>query len=184
MTCVPGTDITILGLMYASALPPDALFHQAPITTRLPRVGEKLMISGFLPAAHYAEASNPGVLECRGNIVACSGEVVTRYPTGRDSCMLPWPVLEVNCPSWGGMSGGPVFDHDGKLVGLLSSSFEEGPSYISLLWPALSATFVGGWPMDHGPTSLLSLDALCEIDKRGAIDVHDSHVHYRMWEEA
>jgi len=37
------------------------------------------------------------------------------------------------------MSGGPAFDKNGKLIGILTSSFEAGddlgPSYVSLLWP-------------------------------------------------
>lgn len=64
-------------------------------------------------ASHDSKSASPGL---RG------------YPHGRDRVMLPWPVLEVDCPTWGGMSGGPVFDEHGHLIGLLCSSFsvEEG----------------------------------------------------------
>jgi hypothetical protein len=73
------------------------------------------------------------------------------------------------------MSGGPVFDTTGHLLGLLSSSFttveNDGPSNVSLLLPALSARFEGGWPGSFfkNPATLLDLDPrICAIDKREA----------------
>jgi hypothetical protein len=55
--------------------------------------------------------------------------------------MLPWPTIEVDCGTKGEITGGPAFDKYRMLVGILTSSFEAeddlGPSYVSLLWPAL-----------------------------------------------
>ena len=51
--------------------------------------------------------------------------------------MLPSPCIEVNMETLGGMSGGPVFNEEGRLIGILSSSFDGGPSYVTLIWDAL-----------------------------------------------
>lgn len=115
--------------------------------------------------------------------------------SGRDRVMMPWPCLEVSCPTWGGMSGGPVYDSNGLLVGILSTSIEAGdvagPSFISLVWPALATQFEGGWPeaMFPRPCKLLDLDArLCSIERRDAIRaVADQmtggpRIEYGVWE--
>jgi hypothetical protein len=44
---VGNTDLVILPLIYASALPDDNLFVQASVTTRLPVLGEQIMIAGL-----------------------------------------------------------------------------------------------------------------------------------------
>ena len=72
-----------------------------------------------------------------------SGEVLEVYERGRDRAMLPHPCFHTNAVFDAGMSGGPVFNDAGQLVGLVSSSVppdDDGPwsSYASLLWPAFS----------------------------------------------
>ena len=110
--------------------------------------------------------------------------------------MLPSPTLEVDCPAWGGLSGGPAFDKHGRVVGVLSSSYTgpedtTGPSYISLLWPALCAEINGGWPAGVIPAhrSLRELEPrLCLIDDPSAISVERSgqdgpvRITYKRWE--
>jgi hypothetical protein len=109
--------------------------------------------------------------------------------------MLPWPVLEVECPTVGGMSGGPVFDSRGRLVGLLCSSLDtedgHGVTYVSLLWPTLTRGFETVWPKNliPGLTTLLGIDPkLCSIEGREAVTLepHPSgegtRIAYRIWE--
>ena len=35
------------------------------------------------------------------------------------------------------MSGGPVYNEDGRLVGIVSSSIDGGPTYVTLVWDAM-----------------------------------------------
>ena len=191
---VPGTDITILCLEYASEFPPENLFHLTKITTRLPKVGEKLTICGFRAAEEVFDVVDGKKSTTEGNVWVSQGEVKERYCQGRDKFMLPWSVLELDCPSHGGMSGGPVYDQHGLLVGILCSSLEhedgEGTSYISLLWQALAARTEPVWPAGaiKGPISLLEIEQLCAIDKREAVEVtYDeenslTHTAYKIWE--
>lgn len=191
ITLIDDSDIAIIGLTYASKLPDRNLFNVATISTRFPKIGENLLIAGFRASDYNFDISvhNPNhrAMNFSGNVLCSNGIVTNRFPTGRDVSMLPWPTLEVDCPSLGGMSGGPVFDSRGMLVGLLSSSFDEGPSYVSLLWPALAIEFEGGWPtpLFKGKTSLLNLaPGVCKIDRPDAIHKRtDGIVEYKIWEE-
>lgn len=191
VTHVGKSDIVILGLVYASKLPERNTFRTASITTRLPRIGEKLTIVGFRASQRTFNFTHNNSATYSGRILVCAGKLSARYQSGRDSCMAPWPGLEINCPSWGGMSGGPVFDDTGKLVGLLSLSFDSGPSYVSLAWPALGAEFEGGWPRSYFSRKKRLVDLgyqLCEIDKPSAIrSIEDRktgfrHTEYQPWE--
>lgn len=174
ITCVGNSDFTILGLELASSLPTGNMFHQARISTHIPKIGEKVVLLGFRAkdAVEHLEAKKFLAL---GNVLMSQGRVTTRYDRGRDRVSIPWPVIEVDCPSWGGMSGGPAFDKDGNLIGLLTSSFEgdgaAGPSYVSQIWRALATPFEGGWPaaLFQQRRSLLDMDPrLCVIDGRSA----------------
>ena len=49
------------------------------------------------------------------------GEVTNVYPMGRDSSMMPGPCFATNARYEGSMSGGPAFNDDGHLVGIVSS---------------------------------------------------------------
>lgn len=177
-TLVPGSDVAILGFVLASDLPSDSLFHTASITTRCPKAGERLLVCGFRSEAPVSEYE-PGKFRAEGKVIVSPGRVTNCFVEGRDRVFMPFPAVEVECPSWGGMSGGPVFDESGKLVGLLSSSFESaeqnGPSYACLLWSALGASFTGGWPeqfFQGRHQTLLGMDArLCNIDDRTALEV-------------
>lgn len=193
VTLVLNTDLVILGLIYASDLPPGNIFFQARVTTRLPKIGEKLMIAGFRATSDSFEVVDSEGLECSGQVLVCSGEVTNRFPQGRDRCVLPWPVLEIDCPTWGGMSGGPVFDSHGMLVGLLSSSLSTtddlGPSYVSLLWVALGCRFEGGWPVEFFREDQCLLDLApnyCAIDRPSAVSVSNTgsttSIDYLSWE--
>jgi hypothetical protein len=171
---VPRTDLTVLNLEYASAIESGDSLHICSVSTRLPKIGEELAICGF--RADEKSFLRGKKSRLTANVIVTKGKVTARYPNGRDSVMLPWPCLEVSCPSWGGMSGGPAFDSAGRLVGILSSSFEAiespEPSYVSLVWPALTPTLQEGWPRNliAKPTNLIDYPAnLCDIDKRTAV---------------
>lgn len=178
-TMLENMDIAILGLQLNSAMPPNRTFRQTTISTRLPRIGDRVQIVGFRAnSATRSLGSGERGYACDAKLLVSAGVVKERYPQGRDRVMLPWPVLEIDCPSWGGMSGGPVFDEHGHLIGLLCSSFSvdngDGVSYVSLLWPALTQKFEGGWPEQafQGKRTLLELGPpLCQIERPDAISL-------------
>lgn len=173
ITHVPNTDLTILGLELASALPPHNTFFQAAISTRTPVEGEELLICGFRAPQAVEDARG---IEIRGELRLSKGPVSARYPRGRDRAMIPWPSVEVACPALGGMSGGPIFDSNGLLIGLLCSSMDfaegGGTSNISMIWPALATTIECVWPggLIRSPTTLTEMGSqICSIDKPEAV---------------
>ncbi|GMQ79288.1 MAG: hypothetical protein BMS9Abin02_1863 [Anaerolineae bacterium] len=63
------------------------------------------------------------------------GTLVTEFPEGRDSTMLPNPCWKTDMHIHGGASGGPVFNENGHVIGINSTSFPVDPScsFISTL---------------------------------------------------
>lgn len=195
VTLLTELDIAILGLELNSEMPPDRTFRQTVISTRLPRIGDRLQVVGFRANSATRSFEGESGYGVDGAMLVSAGIVRERYPHGRDRVMLPWPVLEVDCPTWGGMSGGPVFDEHGHLIGLLCSSFSveegDGMSYVSLLWPALGVKFEGGWPaaMFPEPRTLLQMSPqTCQIERPEAVTtVFDeatgqTMTRYSIWE--
>ncbi len=150
---IPNSDLLILSLKLQSDFPENNLFHFSYLNTRYPKLSEQLTVVGFRAFQNKynieKNAKDKDSYNYAGKTFVSAGNITARYPNGRDSAMLPWPCLEVDCNTVGGMSGGPVFDSEGYLIGILCSSIEGGPSYVSLLWPALIIKSVGafsGWP--------------------------------------
>lgn len=166
---VANSDVAILRLDLCSDLP-DGGLRLASLTTRTPMVGETVMIAGTRNRG-TTNLDAPYDIEVRVGV----GEITEVHPLARDSVMLPNPCIGVKCLTIGGMSGGPVFDMHGKVLGILSSSFEddEGPSYASLWWPSAALEINSLWPPGFVslPTNLLALGAsgAVSIDRRDAL---------------
>ena len=162
---VERTDICFMNLQLISGVPPTRKIYQATVTTRLPAIGETLVMAGFRAGDQAYEQIAPETLEIRGAMRLTSGIVTQSFPLGRDRSIVIWPSLEVDAPLFGGMSGGPVFDARGGLIGLGSRSMEFGageepsPMIVALLWPALGVPF----PIDQDSGESISL---LELDGR------------------
>jgi hypothetical protein len=179
---VNGTDLVILALDFASPMPLDGRFVQAMMTTRLPKIGEPVMIVGFRSSDENLPAEEGIYFPVEEGYVKYGAEVrtgvgeVTEYHLHGRSGHPPGPAIEVACSTPGGLSGGPAFDRNGMVVGILSKSFDfpdgRGPSQVSLLAPALVQTITPSFLPNFysGPISLLGLHPdLCGIDGRDAI---------------
>lgn len=72
------------------------------------------------------------------------GEVTAVHPRGLGSSR-PWPIIELKANWRSGMSGGPLFNEAGEIIGLVSSSIEPDESGFGVgfgLW-------FGGFPIQH-----------------------------------
>ena len=157
----------------------------AAITTRILKIGERVSMLGF--TARDSEIPvNEGIV---GNIHVSTGTITAQYPRGRDTVMLPGPTLEIATSASGGMSGGPVFDEYGLLVGVLSTSYGAndhiGPAYVSLLWQALTIPIDAEWPNGvHTPSKpLCEFGPLCSIDRTDVLRrVGETEFQYILWD--
>lgn len=197
VTRVDNTDLVILGLTCASWIDPNTVFNMSSITTRLPRRGERVFIAGVRPRDTEIRLGPEETFHIDLSVFVCTGQITEIYIEKRDTALLPFPVLEVKSAALGAMSGGPVFDQYGMLVGVLTSSFtteeNDGPAYVSLIYPALPKPFIGGWPESYGVVgkSLLEMHAAgnCYIDEPRAFEVDEvsepgkSHCAYRAWND-
>lgn len=171
-TLIGNADFAFLMVSSGSALP--RVLRQATLTTRMPKVGERLYIAGI---RHLSAGPVPIDATLKLSMMVGQGLVTARYERARDRVILPSPCVEVDCPALGGMSGGPAFDENGFLIGLITSSLEgdgNGPTFLSLSWPALIEPITPCWPsgLYKSPISLLDMDRrLCAIDRAEAIQI-------------
>src|SRR5699024_4116564 len=65
------------------------------------------------------------------------GVVTKVFPKFRDKGFMTFPCFEIEREFANGMSGGPIFNEDDQVCGVISSCGINGVSYGSTLWPAL-----------------------------------------------
>jgi len=136
----------------------------APMQIALPLVGERLWAMGFRHQGLDGEAALITPL-------ISSGLVVAAYPNGRGERMVS-PCFEVDMETFGGMSGGAVVNANGFLVGIVSSSWDGGPSYMTLIWDAVRLRVKGPVPklQNVDRVSLLGARALGLAKIKGNVD--------------
>lgn len=101
----------------------------APMAIELPVPGQRLWAYGYRDGEIDEGATRLAPLVSSGVVSQC-------FPDGRGR-MCPGPCVEIQMEAYGGMSGGPVVNENGDLVAIVSTSFEDGPTYATLIWDAL-----------------------------------------------
>ncbi|WP_429065520.1 S1 family peptidase [Aeromonas bestiarum] len=146
-------DVSILSYSPFSKFNDSKDYVYSPVEVSLPKIGERLWAAG------YREISNDGIPKI--GFFVTSGIVTEQYPDGRGGHMKG-ACIEVAMKALGGMSGGPVFNEAGRIVGVISSCLEgqeddKGPTYVTLVWPSLVSTVYAPWPEQHWPESIAGL---------------------------
>ncbi len=122
----------------------------------VPAVGESVMVLGF-----QSGGGDPETL----SLFASRGVVTAQHLNGRDRVMLPNPCLEVELDIRGGMSGGAVVNRHGELVGIASSSVQDGErlGFVSLLGPIMDYEIVPRWPPGWYETDVRTIRRILEV---------------------
>lgn len=119
-----------------------------------PSIGERVWTLGY-----RQEGSGD---DGRMTILCSSGRVTAYLLHGRGD-RLPGPVVEVDMDAQGGMSGGPVFNEAGHIIGIVSTSIGwsggHAPTYVSLAWTAALSEVVAPWPEDYWPDGRASIQS-------------------------
>lgn len=179
-------DILYLSLQAAFGVPDGWRLRTLPVTSRAPISGERLTVVGFrMPTASEDEQS----IRVEGNLLAASGQVTAVYHPIRDSVLMPFPTIEIQCGALGGMSGGAVLDASGHLVGVVSRSLGtddgEGPTFAAWIVGCLNREVRLPWPpgLYPVPVHLLDVDSrLLHLEGRDKIRATDPNTtEYVIW---
>jgi hypothetical protein len=159
---ITSSDITLVSCTLNSDAHLDQPLNLAPLQVALPLVGERLWAFGY--RHHDFEAGTS-----RLTPLVSSGLVTAVFPDGRGERM-PAPCIEVAMDTYGGMSGGPVANDDGYVIGVVSSSLDGGPSYVTLIWDVMrhAIQLTAPW-LQRGRVTLLSTRDIGLIKLKGNV---------------
>ena len=143
----PGTDIVALDLSLAAGQEADFQWPRITLDYFPPRRWRKVWSWGHItPLAQFTDFDR-GALEWHACFCRSCGTVREIFPRRRDRCMVDFPAFQFDGRVDPSMSGGPVFNELGHLVGINSSSMaatSEHPDHVSttaLLWPVPALPF-------------------------------------------
>lgn len=136
------SDLTIVSCTLNSEAHEELPLMLTPIQIALPLIGERLWAFGYRHERTESDIESVTPYVSSGLVTAC-------FPSGRGERM-PAPCFEVDMETFGGMSGGPVVNSEGYIVGVVSTSFDGGPSYITLIWDAMRLPFQSPFPESIG----------------------------------
>ena len=142
------SDVSLISCALHSEAHTAHQLSSVPIEVCLPIPGERLWALGFRHGS--IEEDTRGLIP-----MVTSGIVTECFVHGRGE-RLAATCVEVSMEALGGMSGGPVFNKDGRVVGIVSSSFDGGPTYVTLVWDAMRLS-VGSPQKGIWPCSTLDL---------------------------
>lgn len=136
----PNTDIAYILLTPINNEAKNYQWTFPEIDLHPPRIGSKITAYGFIDM--HGKVIN-GVTEWSANSALTTGVVRKIHHKKRDCGMLSFPVINTNAHFEHGMSGGPVYNEEGRLFAIVCdclpscSRHEEHVSYASLIWPSL-----------------------------------------------
>lgn len=141
VSTAPFLDIAFLKLVPTCQKAADYKWGRLRIDLFPPKVGARVSAFGYTQSSVHTEADRVGLHQVPRTT---HGKVVAVHEARRDSTMMHFPCYQVDARVDAGMSGGPVFSDEGKLCGILASSFDAGDkskehvSHVSSLWPAMA----------------------------------------------
>lgn len=148
-------DVAILLMDLHTQLPDDFSLTVFELGARLPRLGERGTVLGIrsnLPGGVNAmDDGRRDLGKLAAATIASSGPVTDLWPEGRP---MLGPAFALEATAIGCMSGGPVFDNRGLVIGMVSSSIKVEDGYTttaSLLWQNLFMEIGPTWPLGFLP---------------------------------
>lgn len=140
-------DVAFLSMIPENDNAKNTINSFAKINLNPPKVGDFVFACGYIekpenpdpPAVVFGDGTKRSLAYTRGAIK----EVHLDF---RDVARLNFPCFQTDARFDGGMSGGPVFNVKGEVIGLVCSSMppwdadDNHVSYVTLLWPAMLIT--------------------------------------------
>lgn len=148
------TDVAILRLGDAPTPAPFDSWLLPRLDLFAPSVGSRIHAVGYHSATFNGRYGSEGTISITRDVAMSEGEVIEVHPRRRDA-RLNFPCFHTDARFDGGMSGGPVFNADGALCGIISSNLppttddEAHVSYVATLAPIAAARIDFGRALDN-----------------------------------
>src|SRR5690606_3823432 len=142
-----GTDITALYLSLAGGESPDFEWPRITLDLLPPRRARQVWSWGHIAPRAFFTDYQAGRMSWHGQLCKSVGVVQEIFPSMRDRGFIHYPAFQFDARVDHSMSGGPIFDENGNLVGINSTSLNPSdvhPEHVStgsLLWPVPALPF-------------------------------------------
>lgn len=93
------------------------------LSGRRPSIGDRVMAIGYPELTCLRHESPEKLMRYTERMYGAVGTITGLLPEGRGTT-YPWPLIEVEAHWRSGMSGGPVINEAGEVIGLVSFSLE------------------------------------------------------------
>ncbi len=140
------TELAALSVRRSPTTEGDIPYLPLDIGRWRPQKGDTVLAFGFadLDVDHHCEGEDRPI---RQYLYGSEAEIIEVQPADPRSSR-PWPVFRVGANWPGGMSGGPVFSQEGKVIGLVSTG---------IIGAGIgTVTYFSGW--DFAERTFVSLD--------------------------
>jgi hypothetical protein len=159
LSLCPYSDLALISVVPVDEAAKAKKSIKVPIMNILPPPkGKRISAFGFASTQIVREEGNR--VEFGLNPITSPGVITDVYPESRDSALLSFPSFEVQTHFIGGMSGGPIFNEEGELCGLVCSGYENTPvAYGVVLWPIIGIRIDHSIPgvVSEGPYTMLEM---------------------------
>ncbi len=121
------SDVAMLGVDLSS-FPDGAGPVYFSLSFAKPEIGTECLALGYPFVEAEWKRNENGTYDgtTRMPLHVSVGEITELYPAGLGGSLWPQPFFAVSADYPGGMSGGPVFDTEGRVIGVVSTGMSEG----------------------------------------------------------
>jgi hypothetical protein len=150
-------DIAFLQLVPAGPIPPDHVWECPRLQLLPPRLGSQIAAFGY-PRSRMRE-TKANHWEVNTDATTATGRVIEIHYEAGNRATRPFPCFRTDARFDPGMSGGPVFNEDGHVCGIMCSNMPpesadgEHVSYVSTVWPCMGTMVDIPWDRYPAGTS-------------------------------